>query len=57
MSENTLAEIDATTKFRFIEPMYARLVQRATGGEGWHYEIKFAGYCCLAGRDATKVSL
>jgi ATP-dependent DNA ligase len=45
------------TKLRFIEPMYARLVQKLPEGEDWLYEIKFDGYRCLAGRDESGVTL
>jgi bifunctional non-homologous end joining protein LigD len=41
----------ATTKLKFIEPMYARLVNELPEGKEWLYEVKFDGYRCLAGRD------
>jgi ATP-dependent DNA ligase len=44
-------------KVRFIEPMYARLVQSLPQGQEWLYEVKFDGYRCLAGRDETGVTL
>src|SRR5215831_1053828 len=44
-------------KIRFIEPMYARLVQSPPQGQDWLYEVKFDGYRCLAGRDASGVTL
>jgi bifunctional non-homologous end joining protein LigD len=44
-------------KIRFIEPMYARLVQSLPHGQEWLYEVKFDGYRCLAGRDSTGVTL
>jgi DNA ligase D-like protein (predicted ligase) len=44
-------------KIRFIEPMYARLVQTLPQGQEWLYEVKFDGYRCLAGRDAKGVTL
>ena len=44
-------------KIRFIEPMYARLVQSLPQGQEWLYEVKFDGYRCLAGRDANGVTL
>jgi len=44
-------------KIRFIEPMYARLVNEFPQGSEWLYEIKFDGYRCLAGRDFTPVTL
>jgi DNA ligase D-like protein (predicted ligase) len=46
-----------TTKLRFIEPMYARLVQKLPEGNEWLYEIKLDGYRCLAGRASTGVTL
>ena len=42
---------------RFIEPMYARLVNELPEGREWLYEVKFDGYRCLAGRDAKGVTL
>src|SRR6266478_8608328 len=42
---------------RFIEPMYARLVHELPHGQEWLYEVKFDGYRCLAGRDASGVTL
>jgi DNA ligase D-like protein (predicted ligase) len=42
---------------RFIEPMYARLVNKLPKGRDWLYEVKFDGYRCLAGRDSTGVML
>jgi bifunctional non-homologous end joining protein LigD len=44
-------------KVRFIEPMYARLVQSLPQGQEWLYEVKFDGYRCLAGRDSAGVTL
>lgn len=44
-------------KIRFIEPMYARLVDKLPQGQEWLYEVKFDGYRCLAGRDSTEVTL
>ena len=44
-------------KIRFIEPMYARLVNELPEGKEWLYEVKFDGYRCLAGRDASGVTL
>jgi bifunctional non-homologous end joining protein LigD len=46
-----------SAKIRFIEPMYARLVNKLPEGKEWLYEIKFDGYRCLAGRDSTAVTL
>src|SRR5215813_681994 len=46
-----------SAKIRFIEPMYARLVQNLPQGQEWLYEVKFDGYRCLAGRDAKEVTL
>src|SRR5687767_12362949 len=42
---------------RFIEPMYAQLVQQLPEGSDWLYEVKFDGYRCLADRDAAGVTL
>jgi ATP-dependent DNA ligase len=39
------------TKIKFIEPMYARLVNELPEGKDLLYEVKFDGYRCLAGRD------
>ncbi|HEU4344215.1 MAG TPA: non-homologous end-joining DNA ligase [Candidatus Binatia bacterium] len=44
-------------KLRFIEPMYARVVNKLPEGPDWQYEIKFDGYRCLAGRNERGVSL
>ena len=44
-------------KIRFIEPMYALALQRLPEGKDWLYEVKFDGYRCLAGRDASGVTL
>jgi ATP-dependent DNA ligase len=44
-------------KIRFIEPMYAMLVNELPEGSDWFYEVKLDGYRCLAGRDAAKVTL
>src|SRR5262245_56705648 len=37
--------------------MYARLLQSLPHGQEWLYEVKFDGYRCLAGRDASSVTL
>jgi ATP-dependent DNA ligase len=42
-----------SARLRFIEPMYARLVQKLPEGNEWLYEVKLDGYRCLAGRDST----
>jgi bifunctional non-homologous end joining protein LigD len=42
---------------RFVEPMYAQLVQNVPEGKDWLYEINFDGYRCLAGIDARGVTL
>jgi DNA ligase D-like protein (predicted ligase) len=44
-------------KIRFIEPMYALPVQNLPKSNEWLYEVKFDGYRCLAGRDASGVTL
>ncbi len=41
----------------FIEPMYALGVRNLPEGPDWLYEIKLDGYRCLAGKDASGVSL
>jgi bifunctional non-homologous end joining protein LigD len=41
----------------FVEPMYARTVQRLPEDDAWTYEVKFDGYRALAGRDSTGVTL
>jgi hypothetical protein len=33
---------------KFVEPMYAPLVQNQPDGNDWVYEVKFDGYSCLA---------
>jgi ATP-dependent DNA ligase len=45
-----------SAKVRFIEPMYAKLVNELPEGKEWLYEVKFDGYRCLAGRDAKGVT-
>jgi bifunctional non-homologous end joining protein LigD len=47
----------ATTKLKFIEPMYARLVNELPEERDWLYEVKFDGYRCLVGRDSNGVTL
>jgi bifunctional non-homologous end joining protein LigD len=47
----------ATTKLKFIEPMYARLINELPEGRDWLYEVKFDGYRCLVGRDSNGVTL
>jgi DNA ligase D-like protein (predicted ligase) len=47
----------SVAKLKFIEPMYARLVNELPEGREWLYEVKFDGYRCLAGRDSTGVTL
>jgi ATP-dependent DNA ligase len=42
---------------KFIEPMYARAVEKLPEGRDWLYEIKLDGYRCLAGRDSKRVTL
>jgi DNA ligase D-like protein (predicted ligase) len=44
-------------KVRFVEPMYAQLVQHLPAGRKWRYEIKFDGYRCLSGKTQGGVSL
>src|SRR5688500_19450153 len=45
------------SRVKFIEPMYARLVDKLPEGKDWLYEVKFDGYRCLAGKDSTGVTL
>jgi bifunctional non-homologous end joining protein LigD len=45
------------TKLKFIEPMYAQLVNELPEGREWLYEVKLDGYRCLAGRDGKGVTL
>jgi ATP-dependent DNA ligase len=33
--------------------MYALAVEKLPQGQEWLYEVKFDGYRCLAGRDAS----
>jgi DNA ligase D-like protein (predicted ligase) len=42
---------------RFVEPMYAQLVQQLPHSNEWLYEVKFDGYRCLVGRDAAGTTL
>jgi ATP-dependent DNA ligase len=44
-------------KLRFIEPMYARLVNELPEGKDWLYEVKLDGYRCFAGKGKTQVTL
>jgi DNA ligase D-like protein (predicted ligase) len=46
-----------SARLRFIEPMYARLVQKLPEGNEWLYEIKLDGYRCLAGKGEHQVTL
>ena len=41
---------------RFVEPMYAQLVQQLPDGKDWLYEVKLDGYRCLAGKDGAGVT-
>src|SRR5215510_1806209 len=45
------------TKVRFIEAMYVLAIQKLPQGQEWLYEVKFDGYRCLAGIDASGVTL
>src|SRR5262245_23651445 len=49
----------AANKLKFIEPMYARLVNELPRGQEWLYEVKFDGYRCLASasKDSAEVTL
>ena len=44
-------------KPHFIEPMYASPTSELPVGEQWLYEAKLDGYRCLAGREASGVTL
>jgi ATP-dependent DNA ligase len=44
-------------KLRFIEPMYARLVNELPEDKEWLYEVKLDGYRCLAGKGKHEVTL
>jgi DNA ligase D-like protein (predicted ligase) len=46
-----------SARLKFLEPMYARSVQKLPDGREWRYEIKFDGYRCLAGRSQKGVTL
>jgi len=48
IKSNDLRDLPAA-KIRFIEPTNARLVQKLPEGREWLHEVKFDGYCCLAG--------
>jgi ATP-dependent DNA ligase len=39
---------------KFIEPMYARAVEKLPEGREWLYEVKLDGYRCLAGRSNAR---
>ena len=54
MNAKTLTALPKA-EIRFIEPMYARLVNELPEGKEWLYEVKFDGYRCLAGRDSKGV--
>ena len=45
------------TSLKFIEPMYARSVEKLPKSRGWLYEVKMDGYRCLAGRGSKKATL
>lgn len=45
------------TSLKFIEPMYARSVEKLPQSRGWLYEVKLDGYRCLAGRGSKKATL
>jgi len=46
-----------SAKVRFIEPMYARLVNELPEGKECLYGVKFDCYRCLAARDYKHVTL
>jgi ATP-dependent DNA ligase len=41
----------------FIEPMYAKAVQKLPEGKEWIYEIKLDGYRALAGKGSSGVNI
>lgn len=45
------------TSLKFIEPMYAKSVEKLPQARGWLYEVKMDGYRCLAGRGSKKATL
>ena len=45
------------TSLKFIEPMYAKSVEKLPQSRGWLYEVKMDGYRCLAGRGSKKATL
>jgi DNA ligase D-like protein (predicted ligase) len=53
---NDLSALPAA-KVRFLEPMYARLVQELPQGGEWIYEVKYDGYRCLCARNKSRVTL
>ena len=56
MNTKTLGALPEA-EIHFMEPMYARLVDKLPQGQEWLYEVKFDGYRCLAGRDGGRHSL
>jgi len=42
---------------KFVEPMYARLVNELSAGQEWLYEVKSDGYHYLVERDSVRVTL
>ena len=46
-----------SAKLQFVEPMYARSVQKLPDSREWRYEIKFDGYRCLSGKSQAGVTL
>ena len=56
MRPKDLAALPAA-KPHFIEPMYAQTVKALPEGEDWLYEIKLDGYRCIAGKNASGVTL
>src|SRR5688572_27337359 len=53
----TIKSASRAATIRFVQPMYAQLVQQLPDGKDWLYEVKFDGYRCLARRDANGVTL
>jgi ATP-dependent DNA ligase len=54
-SPDEAAERAPFTTLKFMEPMYATLVNALLMGKDWLYEVKFDGYHCLVGRDSSGV--
>jgi len=49
--------IQKRTEPAFIEPMQCKPVTALPAGERWTFEIKFDGYCCIAVKRGSEVTL